>query len=291
MLYDVRLRIAYRYYQPAAASRTVLRMAPREMAGQQTLNSRIDITPNPNYRLPGQDFFGNPTVEVAHDMRLDEIEFVFQGRIQRDTVDTSLDLSCSVADIGGELGGLRSISPASPHHFLGVSPRIAADPDIAAFARATATPQMSTLDAVRAISRAIHDTFDFDPDATHVATTPLEAFQARRGVCQDYSHVMISALRALGIPAAYVSGFLRTEPPEGQPRLEGADAMHAWVRAWCGMENGWIEIDPTNNVLVSADHITVAFGRDYSDVAPVKGSLRSSGDQDTLHTVDVVPVS
>ena len=101
---------------------------------------------------------------------------------------------------------------------------------------------------------------------------------------------MITALRALGIPAGYVSGFLRTYPPEGQERLEGADAMHAWVRAWCGGETGWVQIDPTNDMMVGADHIVVALGRDYTDVAPVKGSHRAMGGHATTHQVDVAPV-
>jgi transglutaminase-like putative cysteine protease len=143
---------------------------------------------------------------------------------------------------------------------------------------------------VRGISAAIYDYFNFDAEATDVGTTPLEAFEAKHGVCQDISHVTIAALRGLGVPAGYVSGYLRTEPPEGQPRLEGADAMHAWVRAWCGQELGWIELDPTNNIDVVNDHVVVAYGRDYSDVAPVRGAVRSSGEQGTLHQVDMIPV-
>ena len=106
----------------------------------------------------------------------------------------------------------------------------------------------------------------------------------------EYQAKQLLSKFGIGIPAGYVSGFLRTEPPEGQPRLAGADAMHAWVRAWCGNEVGWIEIDPTNDMRVGADHISVAIGRDYADVAPVKGSLRSSGFHSTRHSVDMVPV-
>lgn len=291
MLYDVKLTISYSYASPAAASRTFLRMSPRDLPGQSVERGRIFTRPTPSFRIAGQDFFGNVTTEMAHDMRIDHIAFCYEGRVNRSAADTSLDLSCRVARLADEIATLRSIAPDSPHHFLGASPRVPHDPEIAAFARSIAGPDMSTMNAVRAISKAVHDGFEFDPDATHVGTATAEAFAARRGVCQDFSHVAISAMRSLGIPAAYVSGFLRTEPPEGQPRLEGADAMHAWVRAWCGIENGWIEIDPTNDVLVSADHITVAYGRDYSDVAPVKGTLRSVGEHTTHHAVDVVPIA
>ncbi|HDR30048.1 MAG TPA: hypothetical protein ENN83_16175 [Rhodovulum sp.] len=156
-------------------------------------------------------------------------------------------------------------------------------------ARERADQMLSALAATRTIAHELHERFEFDPEATEVTTPPIAAFEARRGVCQDISHVTIAALRAVGIPAGYVSGFLRTRPPPGQPRLEGADAMHAWVRAWCGAETGWIEIDPTNNLLVGADHVAVAIGRDYADDAPVRGSLRSEGTHTTSHKVDVIP--
>ena len=157
-----------------------------------------------------------------------------------------------------------------------------------AFAKDLINPQMSTLEVVEAISNGLHGAMQFDVDATTVDTSPEEAFARRHGVCQDFSHVMIACLRGVGIPAGYVSGFLRTTPPPGKPRLEGADAMHAWVRAWCGAETGWVEIDPTNALLVGNDHVVIARGRDYSDVAPVKGVLRTAGSQTTEQAVDVI---
>ncbi len=288
--YDISLKITYEYASPAGASRTLLRMLPRDLPGQQLISGRVSATPAPNWRRDGMDFFGNPTCEMAHDMRLSEITFAFAGRVRRARPIAGLDLSGSWQALAQDLAALRSIAPESPHHFLGPSPRLPAAPEIAAFARETVTEAMSAQAAVEAISARLHADFAFDPEATEVTTTAIEAFRARRGVCQDISHVMITALRAVGIPAGYVSGFLRTLPPEGQPRLEGADAMHAWVRAWCGAETGWIEIDPTNDMLAGADHVTVAYGRDYSDVAPTRGSLRSEGSHVTTHQVDVVPV-
>ena len=158
-----------------------------------------------------------------------------------------------------------------------------------AYAREQIDPGMTALDAVRAVGLALHRDMRFDPEATTVDTPPAEAFARRHGVCQDFAQVMIACLRGIGIPAGYVSGFLRTNPPPGQPRLEGADAMHAWVRAWCGWETGWVEFDPTNAVFAGTDHILVARGRDYGDVAPVKGVLRIAGAQTTEHAVDVDP--
>jgi transglutaminase-like putative cysteine protease len=158
-----------------------------------------------------------------------------------------------------------------------------------AFAMDLITPDMSIRAAVLAIGQALHAHMTFDSGATDVLTPPAEAFANARGVCQDFSHILIACLRGVGIPAGYVSGFLRTAPPPGQPRLEGADAMHAWVRAWCGAEMGWIDYDPTNDMTVGDDHIAVAVGRDYADVSPVRGTLRSIGGHVTGHSVDVVP--
>ncbi|MEM1088203.1 MAG: transglutaminase family protein, partial [Pseudomonadota bacterium] len=122
-------------------------------------------------------------------------------------------------------------------------------------------------------------------------TDASEAFRLRRGVCQDFAHIMILGLHGLGIPAGYVSGYLRTLPPEGQERLEGVDAMHAWVKAWCGVAQGWVEYDPTNRTLIGTDHIVVGYGREYSDVSPIRGHLRSAGGQTSTQAVDVAVVN
>ena len=138
--------------------------------------------------------------------------------------------------------------------------------------------------------RALNAEMTFDAEATDVDTSPREAFAQRRGVCQDFTHVMIAALRGIGIPAGYASGFLRTFAPPGKPRLEGADAMHAWVQAWVGQDMGWVEFDPTNNQPAGVDYITIGYGRDYSDVAPVRGALRSAGGHESKQAVDVIPL-
>ncbi len=137
--------------------------------------------------------------------------------------------------------------------------------------------------------RRIRDEFTYDPEATTVSTPVLDAFTARHGVCQDFAQVMISGLKGLGLPAAYVSGYLRTIPPPGKPRLEGADATHAWVSLWCGEAAGWVGFDPTNDLLVQNDHIVLAVGRDYSDVAPIDGIILAPGDQTLKVEVDVIP--
>jgi transglutaminase-like putative cysteine protease len=149
---------------------------------------------------------------------------------------------------------------------------------------------MSVREAADTLCRAIHSEFTYVPGATKVNTPAADAFKLKKGVCQDFAHIMIVALRSLDIPAGYVSGFLRTIPPAGKERLEGADAMHAWVRVWCGHAAGWMEWDPTNNMMAGTDHIRVAYGRDYADVAPVIGILKIYGGHKTEQAVDVIPV-
>ena len=290
MLYDIRLTIRYSYQSPAGANRTILRMQPVTTPEQRLISGMLSVDPAPDFRADGQDFFGNARTEVAYDGQLSEYAFRFAGRVERSFDPGEFDLSCPLIALPREIAETASIAPGAPHHFLGISPRIPSSPDIAAFARELLEPGLSSYEMLTRLSAALHGEIAFDPSATDVTTTPAEAFAARRGVCQDISHIMISALRAVGIPAGYVSGFLRTEPPEGEERLEGADAMHAWVRAWCGAEMGWVEMDPTNDMRVGEDHVTVAIGRDYADVAPVKGSLRTAGAHVTSHAVDVVPV-
>lgn len=213
-----------------------------------------------------------------------------QARVSVQAPLPTADLSPLLENLPEELDDYWSLGATSPHHFLGPSPRLDEVTEISAYARETATHGQTVRQIAEALCARIHGDFTYDPQATTVDTAPRAAFALKRGVCQDFSHVMILALRSLGIPAGYVSGFLRTIPPPGQERLEGADAMHAWVRVWCGETMGWIELDPTNNIPAGSDHVVVAYGRDYSDVAPVIGVLKSYGNHQTVQAVDVVPV-
>ena len=150
------------------------------------------------------------------------------------------------------------------------------------------------IEAVLELALRIMRDFRFDPDATKTETLPAEAFAKHAGVCQDFAQIMICGLRAAGLPAAYASGYIRTIPPEGQVRLQGADAMHGWVLVWCGPENqqggrGWIGFDPTNGIFMAGDHIIVAIGRDYRDIAPVDGIFTGYGAQEMRVAVDVLP--
>ena len=152
------------------------------------------------------------------------------------------------------------------------------------------SPRRPIYEAANELSARIKADFAYDSAATEATTSPVEAFARKRGVCQDFAHVMIAGLRGLGLAALYVSGYIRTIPPPGKARLAGADASHAWVAVWCGPGFGWLGLDPTNAIAAGDDHIVVARGRDYSDVPPVEGLILSSGDHDLEVEVDVVPV-
>lgn len=287
MQYDIRLRIDYAYHAPSDHARTVLRLMPQDMPGQRVLTAGLSIDPPPDERQEGRDFFGNRTTALAWHEPVDHITLVLRSRIER-LVQPQPEAILALEDLPSALA-TEGIGPGSPHHFLAPSPRIPPDPAIAAFTRAAARGADTVLALAEAAGKALHGDMRFDPGATEVDTPPSAAFAARRGVCQDYAQILICGLRAAGVPAAYVSGLIRTNPPPGQPRLAGVDAMHAWVAVWVG--TGWVGYDPTNACPAGADHLALAWGRDYADAAPVRGALRSAGGQDSRQAVDVVPVS
>ncbi|MCC1492494.1 transglutaminase family protein [Cognatishimia sp. F0-27] len=291
MKYSIRLTIAHVYDHPAANSRHLIRVQPRTLVGRQKLTTHLlEILPDPESRAEGRDFFGNATHSCAHRDQHPEMTIRLSCHVDMDTPQLWQDLSPDVRRLRMDYDALTDLGPESPLHFMGPSPRLPPNTAIRDFARDLYLPGSSAVENVIHIGKALHDAMTFDATATTVDTDAADAFRLRRGVCQDFTHIMILALQALGIPSGYVSGYLRTLPPPGGVRLEGADAMHAWVRAWCGPMQGWIEYDPTNKTLVGTDHIVAGYGRDYSDVAPVRGYLRSSGGQRNSQAVDVTIV-
>ncbi len=291
MLYDITLVLHYIYDQPAAAGRQLMRLVPAEIPGVQRVErAGLTVTPEPIERAQFTDFFGNGVIELVLRGAHTETVVSVTARVERLAQAPELGISAGLAQLPREIAQCRDLGPTAPHHFLGASPRIRPVPEITAHAASQVSAGTTALEAVQRIGAALHRDMRFDPEATTVETSPAEAFARRHGVCQDFAQIMIAGLRGIGVPAGYVSGYLRTVPPEGQERLEGADAMHAWVQAWCGFETGWVEFDPTNALLVGTDHIVVARGRDYADVAPVAGVLRTSGSQSSGHSVDVISV-
>ena len=291
MRYDIALKIEYRYQSAATFGRHLLRLMPLTLPDEQRLVSGLlSTSPKPDERIDRVDFFGNDCAEVGHYAPHRALTFHIKARVERLDKPTPQGPSILLSELAKEIDAVQTLDPTSPHHFLARSPRIGADTMRAAYARARLPKGVTALDAVETIGRALHQDMTFDSRATTVETSPQEAFARRVGVCQDFSQIMIGALRDIGIPAGYVSGFLRTQPPSGKPRLAGADAMHAWVRAWCGNQVGWVEFDPTNDVFVAQDHVVVARGRDYGDALPIRGILRAFGRPSTSQAVDMIPL-
>lgn len=288
MIYDIRLSIRYDYTVPVAAGRHLLRLLPADLPGQSVSDARLTILPDASEHKDFKDFFGNLVTEVGLSGGHSSVVFEATARVDRAAPAPTPDRSPPLEGLGEAIAAVKSLGPDAPHHFLGASPRIRPWPAITSHALIATKGAATTRARVEALGRALHADMTFDARATTVDTPLLEAFHTRKGVCQDFAQVMIAGLRGLGIPAGYVSGFLRTVPPPGRPRLEGADAMHAWVRAWCG--TGWVEYDPTNACFAGEDHVTVAIGRDYGDVAPVAGVLRIAGAQSSRQAVDMVPL-
>ena len=292
MLYALRMTISYEFNRPTGTGRQLLRVMPADIPGiQSLLAAEVTITPRPLERHEFTDYFGTDVISVVMPPGLTDLRFEMTARVARHADDQGLDMSPTLTMLPIDLAAVYDLGAFSPHHFLAPSPRIAPDLAIATFAHAATTKAATTLKAIEALGLALNKLMTFDAKATEVDTLPSQAFALKRGVCQDFAQIMISGLRDLGIPAAYVAGFLRTIPPKGKPRLAGADAMHAWVRAWAGAEVGWVEYDPTNRCFVSTDHIVVGYGRDYGDVAPVTGALRLDGGQKTKHAVDLTEIA
>lgn len=291
MLFDIRLRITHDYPGAAGTGRHRIRVVPADMPGRQRLLQRhLLVTPPPTETSTRPDFFGNPATLVVHDDPHEQMVIAMRAQVEVFERSGDLDVSAALSDLPADIDALHTLAPDAPHHFLGPSPRVPWNDAMAAYAVTHCLARTTARGAVESVGRALNGDMTFDPRATTVDTPAATAFAARRGVCQDFTHIMIACLRSLGIPAGYVSGYLRTDPPPGQPRMDGADAMHAWVRAWCGADAGWVEYDPTNAIFPGRDHIVVAVGRDYDDISPVQGILRTSGPNLMSQAVDVIPV-
>lgn len=290
MLYDIKLVIDYSYHSASDHVRNVLRLLPSDGPNQRVLSRMLTIAPAPDERRDSVDFFGNDMTLIAWHEPIDQITLRLRAKAERLPLRKAPDTSPDLQGLAAEIADVQDLGPLSPQHFLPPSPLITPNADMIAYARAHLAEEQTCLALVKTLGHALFKEMKYDAEATDVNTPIAEAFENRHGVCQDFAQIMIACLRSLGVPSGYVSGFLRTYPPEGQPRLEGVDAMHAWVSAWCGEELGWVEYDPTNGQFAGEDYITVAHGRDYSDVAPVKGAIRTAGGQDSHQAVDVIPL-
>jgi transglutaminase-like putative cysteine protease len=291
VIYDIRHVTTYAYESAVSFARCSLRLEPKSGDGQQLVSHSVDIRPRPAERTIRRDFFGTHTesvlIETAHrSLRIDSRSRVSVSRRAPDRAALSPAWE-RVRDAAFEAA---SLGPSSPVGYVFASSLIPVLRPVTAYASASFSPGGGILSGAADLMRRIRNEFRYDPKATVISTPLKEVFEKRHGVCQDFAHVMIAGLRGLGLPAAYVSGYLRTIPPPGKPRLQGADATHAWASAWCGAELGWIGFDPTNDLLIENDHIILAVGRDFSDVSPVDGIIVGSRKQKLGVAVDVLPV-
>ncbi|HEX7884443.1 MAG TPA: transglutaminase family protein [Phenylobacterium sp.] len=290
MRYRLRHRTTYNYQEEVPFARCVLRLTPRSSATQTVLASTIAVTPEPSARLRRVGPFGGEILTVTVDKPHRALVIEANSRIDVHVPGPgNPETSPPWETIRALALNASDLSADGPASYLFPTARTPIVPAITEYARAGFTPGRPIVGAVAELNSRIHREFRYDPGATEVSTPVAQAFEARHGVCQDFAQIMISGLRGLGLPAQYVSGYLRTIPPQGQPRLEGADATHAWVAVWCGEGAGWVGFDPTNAILAGNDHLVLGIGRDYGDVAPIAGVILASGVQTLKVEVDVVP--
>ena len=293
--YHVVHETRYDYGSLVSLSQQQLHLSPRILAWQQIEEQRIDIKPVPNWRRDGQDAFGNPVSWIAFNAPHEALLIRSAMSIAvTPHLPTDLDKSPAWETVRDQLAYDSSAPrPADldAMRFLFESPHVRIKHELAAYAADCFPPGRPVLIGAQALMAKIFKEFKFDPEATTVSTPILEVLEKKRGVCQDFAHLMIGCLRALGLSARYVSGYLLTRPPPGKPRLIGADASHAWVSVYApDCVNDWVDFDPTNNLLPNTEHITVAVGRDFSDISPLRGIILGGGGTEPEVAVTVTPL-
>ncbi|TFG64994.1 MAG: transglutaminase family protein [Nitrospirales bacterium] len=291
MIYQVTHRTTFTYTQPVAISHHALRLTPRSHPRQHVLRSTVVIDPVPSVRSEGKDYFGNPlthlTIQTPHPALVVEAQTLVDV-VNPDPI--HVDQSLPWDRVTQQLQGSTEPAMLYAQQFLYDSPYVTIDDDTYDFVRECFPPGRPILAGVMDLTSRIFREFTYEGGVTEVSTPVKDVLTARKGVCQDFAHLEIAALRSLGLPARYISGYLLTHPHEGQEKLVGADASHAWLSTWCP-DLGWVDFDPTNNCIPSEEHITLAWGRDYGDVSPINGFMVGGGDHTPTVSVDVSPVS
>ena len=288
--YRVLHETCYDYPQPVTSSRQLAHLSPRTTPWQAVHSHAIHIDPEPGERTEALDFFGNPIVAFAVDIphpaltvRAKSVVEVIPWAPAPGTPSPPWEQACEPAC---RLSPSEDLDRAQFRVGSPMAPILAVAREYAAASFAAERPWLA---AVLELTRRIRADFTYDPEATTVTTPVAEVIELRRGVCQDFAHLMLSCLRSLGLPARYVSGYILNTPPPGKEKLEGADASHAWVAAHCpGL--GWVGFDPTNAKLADTEFVTVAWGRDFADVTPLRGVVLGSGEQEPTVQVSVRPV-
>jgi transglutaminase-like putative cysteine protease len=274
----------YWYSGPVSMCHTEVHLQPRPRENQAILDFALDVSPTPDSLLSREDYFGNQVTffSIAEPHR----ELIVTSRclaLLEPSVPPALELSTAWEQVRDEAAKRDTPETFEAGQFVFESPSIKVGAPFAQYAAPSFAAGRPLLSAVEDLSRRIFTEFHYDKRATTIGTPVDEVLGSRRGVCQDFAHLMIACLRSLRLPARYVSGYLRTGGD-----FAGQEASHAWVSVWCPMF-GWQDFDPTNNVMPRGEHFTVAWGRDYSDVTPVKGVALGGGEQVISVSVDISP--
>ncbi len=295
--YNVVHETLYNYAAPVALSHQMLHLTPRALPWQRPLAHAVSVEPFPEEFTRGTDYFGNA---VCHAV------LVAPHRALAVRAESTLevlpreDRALQAGTPAWDALRTRLRAPLAPGEdaqraqlgaaeFLYESPFVRFGAALAEYARTSFPPARPVAEAALDLMRRIHADFEFDASATTLATPLTEVLEERRGVCQDFAHLMVGCLRMQGLAARYVSGYILTSPPPGMPRLIGADASHAWASVWCGAEAGWLDLDPTNDSVAGQEHITLGWGRDFGDVTPMRGVILGGGEQELEVRVTVSP--
>jgi transglutaminase-like putative cysteine protease len=288
MKYDVVHVTRYVYTDIVTLCHNQAHLTPRETLGQRPLACQLDIHPPPATIRRWTNAFGNASTYFTIEQPHRELSVVAESQVEVEQEQLPTDsYTLSWEDAVRRINSAQFLQQHDPIELLYRSDRMANGQQVREYAAPSFAAGRTLLDATLDLTHRIHADFDYDPAATTISTTPAEILERRRGVCQDFAHLQISCLRALGLLARYVSGYIVTRPPPGKPRLVGADATHAWVSVFFP-DYGWIGIDPTNDRLADAEYITLAWGRDYVDVSPVRGVFIGGGAHQMSVSVDVV---
>ncbi len=285
VVYEIEHETRYVHAGRVSTSQHVACLTPRALPRQHLRAHHVVVDPLPANDSSRIDCYGNVEEQFTILTPYSELRVVSRSVVEVSPREEPVDPEASPAweDVRSDDG----FNVASEFRYP--SPYVEPAPALAAFAREQFTERRPLLAAAVALMHRIHDEFQFDPGATTITTPATRVLEERHGVCQDFAHLQIACLRSLGLPARYVSGYLLTDPPPGQPRLVGADASHAWLSVWCP-RNGWVDLDPTNAVLPDTRHVTIAWGRDYGDVSPLHGVVLGGGKHELYVGVSVVPV-
>jgi transglutaminase-like putative cysteine protease len=291
--YLVRHDTRYRYDQSVGESRQLVRLRPRETPRQRCLSYELEVDPRPERSEEYVDGFGNSVCSMHFEREHDALFVRAESLVEiTPPAPCALDESPLWGSVRHDLA-YRAGRPLSPEHleassFLFESSHVRVKHDFVDYARGDFLAGTPLLVGVDRLMRRIHREFTYDPEATDISTPVTEVLARQRGVCQDFAHLMLSCLRSLGLAARYVSGYILTHPPAGKPRLIGADATHAWVSVFCpGV--GWVDFDPTNAQMPTCEHITLAWGRDFDDVSPLRGVILGGGEHEPEIAVTMVP--